>query len=496
MVYPRMINAVRLQRKGFLRYLSTVHDEKRIKNKRETFRIYQHDSKSKEIVEYYYEHSDRRWKTQSSNDASKRTRKSMGESMLRYVLPSNYPESVQSGYGTYSIYAFLANTVSTATMVLSTQQLLMAVGVGTASAAPISATLNWIIKDGVGQFGGILFASRISDQSSVNIDNNPKRYRMVSSLTMDASSLLEVAAPLFPGSFLLIASIANIGKNIAFLTASASRAKLHHELSRNDNLGDITAKATSQSILSSLLGTGIGISLSPFVLNDIHLVLPLCIGFSFFNQLFTYTSLQAVIIDKLNQHQLDLVLKTYFTERMWSKNRKIADEKHLLHPQSISRRDRFIPFFYDSMNSSSWMVLESSLDQILPHGFDEINAMLDLNENYILNCTLDEKNHLEKVHIIFFTKADFSDSIRAQFQAHLIHAHFDPDSDFDLTLEKNGNGSFSHEIVKASHIHTEMLFGEFFKQLQYCGWNMDHKDLRVQNRYTLNEITERDSMKS
>jgi hypothetical protein len=109
---------------------------------------------------------------------------------------------------------------------------------------------------------------------------------------------------------------------------------------------------------------------------------------------------------------------------------------------------------------------------------------------------LNEKDHLEKVHIIFFTKADFSDSIRAQFQAHLIHSHFDPDSDFDLALEKSGNGSFSHEIVKASHIYTEMLFGEFFKQLQDCGWNMDHKDLSVQNRYTLNEITERDSMKS
>lgn len=439
------------------------------------------------MIEYDYEKTCRRWKRKSSDSTrNKYVKKSLIDSMLRHVLPSNYPESVQNGYAKYSMYAFLANTVSTTTMVLSTQQLLMAVGVGTASAAPISATLNWIIKDGIGQFGGILFASKVSNQNSLNIDNNPKRYRMVSSLAMDASSLLEVIAPLFPRSFLFIASTANIGKNIAFLTASASRAKLHQELSRDDNLGDITAKSTSQGILSSLLGTGIGISISPLLLSDFHSILPVCIGFAFINQLFTLASLQAVIIDKLNQHQLNLVLQTYFTEQMWSRERDTGDPRNPLHPKSISRSERFIPFFHDSINPSSWMVLDSSLDQIFPNGFDdEIKASLELNEKYILTCTLNANEQLEKVHIIFLTKADFSDTIKAQFQAHLIRAHFDPTSNIDFKLEYNICGSVNHEIVKASYIQTEILFDNFLQQLQDCGWHMDNKELKIQNRYTL-----------
>ena len=46
-------------------------------------------------------------------------------------------------------------------MVLSTQALLIAVGVGTESAAPMAAALNWFMKDGLGQLGGVIFASRL-----------------------------------------------------------------------------------------------------------------------------------------------------------------------------------------------------------------------------------------------------------------------------------------------------------------------------------------------
>jgi hypothetical protein len=439
------------------------------------------------MVEYDYEKKCRKWKPKSSNTTKKRRiTKSMSKSMLSHILPSNYPESVQIGYAKYSMYAFLANSISTATMVLSTQQLLVAVGVGTASAAPISATLNWIIKDGIGQFGGILFASKVSNQNSLNIDNNPKRYRMISSFAMDVSSLLEVVAPLFPRSFLFIASMANIGKNIAFLTASASRAKLHQELSRSDNLGDITAKATSQSILSSLLGTGVGICISPFVLNDFHSVLPVCIGFACINQLLTYASLQAVVIDKMNQHRLNLVLHMFFKEQLWSKEKEIGDVRNQLHPRSISHRERFVPFFHDNTNPS-WMVIDSTLDQIFPNGFDEMNVLLETNDNYILNCTLNANEQLEKVHMIFLKNADFSDTIKAQFQAHIIHAHFDPASDnIDLKLENNVSGPLkSHEIVKASRVHTEMLYNKFLQLLQDCGWNMDIKELQTQHRYIL-----------
>lgn len=44
------------------------------------------------------------------------------------------------------------------------------------------------------------------------------------------------------------------GKNVCFLSASASRAAIHNSFAKRENLADITAKAGSQFIVTSILG--------------------------------------------------------------------------------------------------------------------------------------------------------------------------------------------------------------------------------------------------
>jgi hypothetical protein len=81
-----------------------------------------------------------------------------------------------------------------AAMVLSTQTLLLAVGVGSTSSAPMAGALNWVLmKDGLGQLGSVLFVSRITSNENGNytIDKDPKRWRMVSALSMDGVTLLK-----------------------------------------------------------------------------------------------------------------------------------------------------------------------------------------------------------------------------------------------------------------------------------------------------------------
>lgn len=52
------------------------------------------------------------------------------------------------------------------------------------------------------------------------------------------------------------------------MSASASRAAIHKSFAVCENLADVTAKTGSQSILSSLLGTGLGIGLAN-ILGDV-----------------------------------------------------------------------------------------------------------------------------------------------------------------------------------------------------------------------------------
>ena len=138
--------------------------------------------------------------------------KSRLHDVMWYFLPRSYPSSVARGYDDFAIGQFVSTVLGTTCGVLSMQSMLFAIGAGSGS-LPLAATLNWIIKDGLGQFGGILFASYINNQ----FDADPKRWRMKASISMDAASFLELLTPLFPGHFLLIASVANVGKNISFL---------------------------------------------------------------------------------------------------------------------------------------------------------------------------------------------------------------------------------------------------------------------------------------
>jgi hypothetical protein len=73
--------------------------------------------------------------------------------------------------------------------------------------------MNWVIKDGLGQAGGIAFAAWLGRRKGM--DGDPKKWRSVSALAMDAATLLEILSPLVPGHFLAVASVANVGKNIA-----------------------------------------------------------------------------------------------------------------------------------------------------------------------------------------------------------------------------------------------------------------------------------------
>lgn len=91
--------------------------------------------------------------------------------------------------------------------VLSTQAMLTALGLGT-SAVPAAATINWIIKDGLGMLGGVVYTSVISSF----FDSDPKKYRFRAVVALQLATIMEMMTPLFPALFIPIASISNVGK--------------------------------------------------------------------------------------------------------------------------------------------------------------------------------------------------------------------------------------------------------------------------------------------
>eukprot|EP01084_Bolivina_argentea_P022885 42572_1 len=250
------------------------------------------------------------------------------QSILWHVLPSGYPESVHFSYTHFCLCQFIGMTSSAAAGVISTQALLYAVGLGSA-AAPAAAALNWVIKDGLGQLGCVVFSSFVSSR----FDATPKVWRMVSAVALDLSTAVELLSPLAPMYFLVIASIANVGKNISFLAASASRAAIHSSFARNENLADVTAKSGAQTVLASMLGTGMGIGLSHIFGSEWADMAPYAMVLCGIHLAFTYWSLKPVATLTLDRQRLDIVVQAHI------------DGLGVLSPDDVAKKETMLSYY-------------------------------------------------------------------------------------------------------------------------------------------------------
>ena len=243
---------------------------------------------------------------------------SLGSKFLKHLLPNDYKTSVPPNYIEYSKIYALGAFASSAAMVLSTQSLLYAVGLG-AGAIPLSAAINWVLKDGLGQLGGVLFTSLVNNK----FDSDPKRWRIVAALSVDGAMYLEALTPLFPALFLPLAAIANTGKSVSWLAASATRAGIHLSFAKKGNLADITGKAGSQGVVASTAGNFFGIFLSPFVGSDPYNILACVVALSAVHLGSMYRALGYVSLNTLNMQRGEIVTRRYLESCGGGEERKL-----------------------------------------------------------------------------------------------------------------------------------------------------------------------------
>lgn len=323
--------------------------------------------------------------------------------ILYHFLPKGYPASVDNGYRYYIRGQFIGVVFSSAGGVLSIQSLLFAMGLGTES-LPLASTLNWVIKDGLGQLGGVLFASVVSNK----FDADPKKWRLISSISLDASSFIELCTPLFPGYFLVLASIANTGKNISYLAASASRAALHKSFAIHENLADITAKSGSQTILASLLGTGLGISIATVIGNSYPVMFGTFLTFSTIHLLSTYYSLTNVTVTTLNNSRFDYIFHQFCLHNN-------SQQPHVLSPREVNQAE--VGLSVPNLQLCP-LHIGPDLNQAI-HNPEELSALLleFQQDKYILVARV-----LRGIPVVYFLLKE--DAHLADLMLGLCHAYF------------------------------------------------------------------------
>jgi hypothetical protein len=341
------------------------------------------------------------------------------ENVIKHFLPAQFPHSVSQGYSRFSLLAFSASAAGSAAMVLSTQTLLLAVGVigsGTQNASIMAGALNWVLKDGIGQLGGVIFASRMGHTK--RFDSDPKRWRMLAALCLDGASLLEILSPLIWSTWVMpLACVANVGKNIGFLTASASRAAIHQSLARQGNLADVTAKSATQSMAAGLAGTALGIGLSTSVLH--HDAGNFIVGFcvlSAIHQGCNYLSLKAVPLRHFNRHRLHLLLTEYCLLKQDGETGFLSESSRIvLTPSQVADREQYFPIALSSPdNAHLWLSIGVPLDVLCQSSVNEFEQLYQLleKEAYLLNLVEGT------IYLVFQQHATGDDVIKGMYHAY------------------------------------------------------------------------------
>uniref|UniRef100_A0A3B4XXC0 RUS family member 1 n=1 Tax=Seriola lalandi dorsalis TaxID=1841481 RepID=A0A3B4XXC0_SERLL len=322
-------------------------------------------------------------------------------------LPQGYPESVSDDYLQYQFWDTVQAFSSSLSGTLATQASLRGVGVGNQEATVAAATVTWLLRDGTGMLGRILFAWR----KGTKLDSEAKKWRMFADVLNDMAMFMEILAPHFPACFTLIVCTAGVFKSIVGVAGGATRAALTVHQARRDNMADISAKDGSQETLVNLAGLLISLILIPLITDNPVLTLSLFFLFTMLHLFANYKAVRSVVMETFNEARLSIVLQQYLRD------------KRILSPLEANQRE---PVFLGVRNAV-----------------------------YLPGC----------ICVCLGPKASVHDEIRVMCQAVWVSSTMSPPAHTEPTTQQQQ----SHwEMVHESHKLMDTIFNPFLKA---AGWD-------------------------
>ena len=281
--------------------------------------------------------------------------------------------------------------------------------------------------------------------------------------SLDMACAIEILTPLAPNAFIILASVANVAKNIGWMTASATRAAIHRNLAKMENLGDVTAKAASQSTACGALGTALGMGVSLWIGNtQVSSLIMAFAGLSAIHLTAVYKALSHVSIQTLNHERLAIIAE-----------HALNQQEKMISPQDMVRLENIIlpfqsPYKYSEIRS------DVELDQMIPKQQDVSEIMyLFSDRKYIINATQGHGKSKNQVVIAWNVDAQQADLIESYYLASKISKNIELEA-----AKQNITDKKLKEILKTATLDDSEI-SEFTKQLKSAGWDTKHTFLEI-----------------
>ncbi|XP_066596707.1 uncharacterized protein [Prorops nasuta] len=166
-------------------------------------------------------------------------------------LPQGFPNSVHHDYVPYQIWDTVQAFASTIMGTLTTHSIMKGVGVGESAATPLAAAITWILKDGTGMIGRIIFAW----WNGTALDGQCKKWRLFADILNDIAMGIELLIPYFSSHSVFILCITSAMKSVVGVAGGATRAALTQHQALQNNLADVSAKDGSQETCVNLVAS-------------------------------------------------------------------------------------------------------------------------------------------------------------------------------------------------------------------------------------------------
>ncbi|KAL0682508.1 hypothetical protein Bca4012_049355 [Brassica carinata] len=379
-------------------------------------------------------------------------RQEVGSFLRSYVVPEGFPASVNESYVPYMTFRALKHFFGGAMGVFTTQTLLNSVGASRNSSASAAVAINWILKDGAGRVGKMLFA-----RQGKKFDYDLKQLRFAGDLLMELGAAVELGTAAVPHLFLPLACAANVVKNVAAVTSTSTRTPIYKAFAKGENIGDVTAKGECVGNIADLMGTGFSILISkrnPSLVTTFGL---LSCGYL----LSSYQEVRSVVLHTLNRARFTVAVESFIkTGRVPSLQQGNIQEKIFTFPWVEDRPVMLGARFKDAFQD--------------PCTYLAVKPFFD-KERYMVTYSPTKG----KVYALLKDQASSDDILKAAFHAHVL-LHFmnqskggasksveqlDPPAFAPTEYELESRIAESCEIVSTS-------YGIFKSSAAEQGWRM------------------------
>ncbi|KAJ8681308.1 hypothetical protein QAD02_017095 [Eretmocerus hayati] len=317
-------------------------------------------------------------------------------------LPQGFPGSVHKDYVSYQIWDTLQAFASTINGTLTTHSIMKGVGVGESTATPLAAAITWVLKDGTGMVGRIIFAWWQGN----NLDSQCKKWRLFADILNDTAMTIEVVVPYMSSYSSYILCLTTGMKAIVGMAGGATRTAImqHHAIS--DNMADVSAKEHSQGTLVNLAGSVVGI----LILLIIHerlfiLICLLLVGAHIVSNYFAVTSLQ---INTLNEDRLSLIIRDYILYHTVSSVEDI-NKRESVFISIETPASKIFGFTIENGVSMEYVLEKKLVDS------KDVRSLIALFQRRKYLPVMDLKQ--KKIHVILSKDAQDLDILKAYFHS-------------------------------------------------------------------------------